>query len=177
MQNVLPLAGTWDPGQHFSSYSFYIWCKYCILVVTRADLRLKWVSGLVLTPEPPRRTRLTPITKQSIPFPLLTFHTPFRALDICPFAAVCFDPERPDIHKPSASTISRTFSVRFLYMQCQTHCRFRNAVGTGEIGTLNGTYQSRSDVALTRGRRAGSSPTLYIPSNNALKCASTTSWI
>ena len=32
MQNVLPLAGTWDPGQHFSSYSFYIWCKYWSLL-------------------------------------------------------------------------------------------------------------------------------------------------
>ena len=50
----------------------------------------------------------TPITKQSIPFPLFTFHTPFRALDICS----CF--LRDQAKHSSASTISRSFSVRFL---------------------------------------------------------------
>ena len=32
----------------------------------------------------------TPTTKQSIPFSLFTLHRPFRTLDICPFATVCF---------------------------------------------------------------------------------------
>ena len=52
----LATSGTWDPGQHFSSYSVYIWCKYCMQsgrVEVRADLHLMSVSSFDF---PPPRT-------------------------------------------------------------------------------------------------------------------------
>ena len=78
-------------------------------------------KGPSLSPTATRHSLSTPTTKQSIPFPLFTLHRPFRTLDICPFATVCFRTDQI-FTSPTSSTsaISRTFSVRFLQLHMHT---------------------------------------------------------
>ena len=78
-------------------------------------------KGPSLSPTTTCHSLSTPTTKQSIPFPLFTLHRPFRTLDICPFATVCFRIDQI-FTSPTSSTsaISRTFSVRFLQLHMHT---------------------------------------------------------
>ena len=80
-------------------------------------------KGPSLSPTTTRHSLSTPTTKQSIPFPLFTLHRPFRTST----SALCnrLLPDRPNIHKPSTSAISRTFSVRF--SQLHMHTRTKTA--------------------------------------------------